>query len=279
MKSELLHICDLATGYGKAGRRRQVAAGLSGSLPRATLTALIGPNGAGKSTLLRTLAGLQPALAGRVELDGRALTTYTPRALARTVGIVLTARVEALHLSVRQVVEAGRMPYTGLTGRLAPTDTQAVEHAMQLTRTTGFANRMIHTLSDGERQRVMIAKALAQDTPLILLDEPTAFLDVRGKVELLDLLRRLVQDCGRTILLSSHDVELMLSTADRLWLLQGGTPSETDGPQLIEGSTRQLLTAGTLTRFFARQGLSFDGATARFAPSAATPTCTSPFTL
>ncbi|MGN1259695.1 MAG: ABC transporter ATP-binding protein, partial [Alloprevotella sp.] len=226
MKTELLHICDLSTGYGKAGRHQPVAAGLNGSLPRATLTALIGPNGAGKSTLLRTLAGLQPALAGQVELDGQPLAAYTPRALARTVGIVLTKRVEALHLSVRQVVEAGRMPYTGLTGRLTSADTHAVEHAMELTRTTGFADRMIHTLSDGERQRVMIAKALAQDTPLILLDEPTAFLDVRGKVELLELLRQLVRSCGRTILLSSHDVELMLAHADRLWLLQGSTASD-----------------------------------------------------
>ena len=259
MKTELLHICDLSTGYGKAGRHQPVAAGLNGSLPRATLTALIGPNGAGKSTLLRTLAGLQPALAGQVELDGQPLAAYTPRALARTVGIVLTKRVEALHLSVRQVVEAGRMPYTGLTGRLTSADTHAVEHAMELTRTTGFANRMIHTLSDGERQRVMIAKALAQDTPLILLDEPTAFLDVRGKVEVLELLRQLVRSCGRTILLSSHDVELMLAHADRLWLLQGSTASDADSPQLIEGSTGQLLTDGTLTRFFARQGLSFDG--------------------
>ena len=255
MKTELLHICDLSTGYGKAGRHQPVAAGLNGSLPRATLTALIGPNGAGKSTLLRTLAGLQPALAGQVELDGQPLAAYTPRALARTVGIVLTKRVEALHLSVRQVVEAGRMPYTGLTGRLTSADTHAVEHAMELTRTTGFADRMIHTLSDGERQRVMIAKALAQDTPLILLDEPTAFLDVRGKVELLELLRQLVRSCGRTILLSSHDVELMLAHADRLWLLQGSTASDADSPQLIEGSTGQLLTDGTLTRLFARQGL------------------------
>lgn len=148
------------------------------------------------------------------------------------------------------------MPYTGLSGRLSAADHERVEEAMVLTRTTDFAHRTIDSLSDGERQRVMIAKALAQDTQIILLDEPTAFLDFAAKAELMQLLHRLAHEHNKTILLSTHDLELAFQTVDRLWLLAR------EG--LVEGDARQLMDSGRLADFFAAQGLQFDKRTGRF---------------
>lgn len=252
----LLQLQQLAIGHRSHRQTQPLCRGLCASLPVGTLTALVGANGAGKSTLLRTLAGLLPALEGEVLLDDHSLYIYTPRELARRIGIVLTGRVDVPHLRVRDVVEAGRMPYTGLSGRLSADDRERVDEAMALTRTTDIAHRTIDSLSDGERQRVMIAKALAQDTQIILLDEPTAFLDFAAKVELMQLLRRLAHEHGKTILLSTHDLELAFQTVDRLWLLAR------EG--LVEGEAGQLVENGRLADFFAEQGLAFDSRAGRF---------------
>ena len=254
--NHLLQIQQLAIGHRSHRQGHPLCRGLNASLPAATLTALVGANGAGKSTLLRTLAALLPALEGDVLLNGHSLYIYTPRELARRIGIVLTGRMDVPHLRVRDVVEAGRMPYTGLSGRLSAADHERVEEAMVLTRTTDFAHRTIDSLSDGERQRVMIAKALAQDTQIILLDEPTAFLDFATKAELMQLLHRLAHGHNKTILLSTHDLELAFQTVDRLWLLAR------EG--LVEGDARQLMDSGRLADFFAAQGLQFDKRTGRF---------------
>ena len=176
MKSPVLSISNLSTGY----RGKVVAKGLTAQLLPASLTALVGPNGAGKSTLLRTLAALQPALAGEVRWQGRALAEYNASELARLVAVVLTARTESESLTVEDVVALGRLPYTGLSGRLTSADRALVEDAMAQMGVGNWRKRRVQTLSDGERQRVMIAKALAQQTPVIMLDEPTAFLDFPG---------------------------------------------------------------------------------------------------
>ena len=252
----LLQLQQLAIGHRGRRQAQPLCRGLCASLPVGTLTALVGANGAGKSTLLRTLAGLLPALEGEVMLHGHSLYIYRPQELARQIGIVLTGRIEVPHLRVRDVVEAGRMPYTGVTGRLGAADRERVAEAMALTRTTVFAERTIDSLSDGERQRVLIAKALAQDTPIILLDEPTAFLDFAAKAELMQLLRRLAHEHGKAILLSTHDLELAFQTVDRLWLLAH------EG--LVEGDARQLMESGQLAEFFAAQGLVFDSHDGRF---------------
>ena len=204
MKSPVLSISNLSTGY----RGKVVAKGLTAQLLPASLTALVGPNGAGKSTLLRTLAALQPALAGEVRWQGRALAEYNASELARLVAVVLTARTESESLTVEDVVALGRLPYTGLSGRLTSADRALVEDAMAQMGVGDWRKRRVQTLSDGERQRVMIAKALAQQTPVIMLDEPTAFLDFPGKVALLRLLGRLSSVHGKTILFSTHDLEL-----------------------------------------------------------------------
>ena len=211
----------LTTGYCHGSRQSIVGRGLEGSLPRGTLTALLGTNGAGKSTLLRTLAGLQPPLAGEIFWEGNSLASLTPEERAKCLSIVLTVRPETGNLTVREVVALGRLPHRqGLWGsRNAATDAEAVESAMRLTTTSAWSERPVSRLSDGERQRVFIAKALAQETPLILLDEPTAFLDYPSRVQFFNLLKRLTNEMGKTVLLSSHDVELAAAHADRILLL------------------------------------------------------------
>ena len=211
----------LTTGYCHGSRQSIVGKGLEGSLPRGTLTVLLGTNGAGKSTLLRTLAGLQPPLAGDIFWEGNSLASLTPEERAKRLSIVLTVRPETGNLTVREVVALGRLPHRqGLWGsRNAAADAEAVERAMQLTTRSTWSERPVSRLSDGERQWVFIAKALAQETPLILLDEPTAFLDYPSRVQFFNLLKRLTNEMGKTVLLSSHDVELAAAHADRILLL------------------------------------------------------------
>lgn len=209
-------ITDLSVGY----RHRAVTSELTFRLTGGTLTALVGPNGMGKSTLLRTLAGVQPPLSGAVTLvaDGveHRLTDLTRRQLSRWISVVLTDRVEVENVTVEDVVGFGRMPYTGYFGRLGDEDRRIVAEALRMTGLMPLSRRMVGTLSDGERQKMMIAKALAQQTPVVLLDEPTAFLDYPSKVEMMKLLRSLAHDMGKMIVLSTHDLNLAVRLADRL---------------------------------------------------------------
>lgn len=215
-------ITDLAIGY----KQQVVAQHLSACLQGGRLTALIGPNGMGKSTLLRTLAGMQPALAGTVTLsDGtteRRLDSLSKHEVSRWIGVVLTDRVDVANTTVAEVVATGRMPYTGFFGHLDNKDRQVVDEAMHLTGISALAHRQVTTLSDGERQKIMIAKALAQQTPVVLLDEPTAFLDYPSKVETLRLLHRLAHETGKIIVLSTHDLNLAMHIADRLLTIADG---------------------------------------------------------
>lgn len=248
----MLTLHALTTGY----HHTIVSSHLNATLPQGTLTALLGTNGAGKSTLLRTLARFQPPLAGSISWQGTDTAQLSARQLARTMSVVLTFKPEAEALTAAEVVEMGRIPYTTMLSGATEADRQAVEQAMQLTHTTPFAHRPISTLSDGERQRVFIAKALAQDTPVILLDEPTAFLDFPAKIATMRLLKKLAHDAQKTILLSTHDVELALHMADNLWLLNQQT--------LTSGSPQLLAANGCIGRFFNTEGVQFDAATMRF---------------
>ncbi len=252
----MLTLEHLTIGYGKGRRRHVVGSDLCASLPPASLTALVGTNGTGKSTLLRTLAGFLSPLGGAVRLQGEDIAGFAPSELARRIAVVLTQRVDTDFLSVQAVVESGRTPYTNFSGRLTERDRSVVAEALTLTDTARFADRMLSTLSDGERQRVMIAKALAQETPVILLDEPTAFLDFPGKMEVMNLLLRLSREGGKTILLSTHDLEPAFRLADRLWLLS------VEG--LIEGTPRELADSGDIAGRFHTDGATFDPENLRF---------------
>lgn len=238
---------DLTTGYRQGTRVRVVHRGLGLALPRGKLTALLGPNGAGKSTLMRTLSGLQPALAGAVWVDGVPLRTLSPQAIARKLAVVLTDRVDVGYMTAYALAALGRHPYTRWDGWLTPEDEQIVQEAMHAAGCAGLAARMVAELSDGERQRVMIARALAQQTPIIFLDEPTAFLDLPRRIEMMHLLADLAHRTGRALLLSTHDLELALRFADGLWLMGG------DGT-FVTGTPAELLQRGELLRVFSGEG-------------------------
>ncbi len=202
----------LTVGY----RGHRVVEDISLSLPCGRLVCLLGPNGAGKSTLLRTLCGFQPPIEGTVTISGSDITTMSAAEVARLVSVVLTDRPLTPSLTAREMVGMGRAPYTGFWGRLSDDDRRLVSEAMQAVGVAPLATRRMGRLSDGERQKVMIAKALAQHTPVIVLDEPTAFLDYPSKVAVMKTLARLAHDEGKTILMSTHDLELAAQLGDEL---------------------------------------------------------------
>ena len=244
----------LSIGYLAKGNQKVVASGLCASIESGKLTCLLGQNGIGKSTLLRTLSAFQPPLSGEILLntpsaERQSLTSLSDRELSRLIGVVLTEKLAIKNMTAEELIAMGRAPYTGFWGRLTEEDHQVVSDAIRLVGIESLAGRMIQTLSDGERQKVMIAKALAQQTPIIYLDEPTAFLDYPSKVEMMQLLRRLAVQEQKTIFLSTHDVELSLQVADCIWLMEGG---------LHVGTPRQLAEQGALSRFIEREGITFD---------------------
>jgi iron complex transport system ATP-binding protein len=254
----LLMAEDLVVGYRTSGRTNKTIAGpFALALHPGELVCLLGPNGAGKSTLMRTLAGLQPPLAGRLDLGGTPLADLSAGARARQLSIVLTDRVEASGLTVLELVRLGRHPHTGWLGGLSAHDEAQVQAALVATGTEAFAPRPVGELSDGERQKVLLARALAQDTPVVLLDEPTAHLDLPNRVSLMRLLHRLARQLGKAILLSTHELDLALQAADRIWLLPA------DG-RLHAGTPEDLVLSGTFAAAFAREGLAFDPATGTF---------------
>ncbi len=212
---------------------------------------LLGPNGAGKSTLLRTLSRTQPALEGAVLLDGADLAGYSARDLARRLSVVLTEPIAPGLLTVAELVALGRHPHTDWSGRLTEADHAIVAWALEATGSSALAKRQVTALSDGERQRVLIARALAQQPRLMLLDEPTAFLDVQRRVEITGLLRRLARETGLAVLLSTHDLELALRTADTIWLV-------TDDRQLRAGAPEDLALAGAFDTVFRSPDVRFD---------------------
>ena len=265
---------NLTIGYRSKHQLRAIASSICASLQADELTCLIGANGVGKSTLLRTLAGFQPALEGEIVLSvkqpassssdvskdysshlssktsGKSLSAFSAQELARIIGVVLTSKPDVAQLTAKEVVGIGRSPYTNFWGTLSPADHQIVDDAIQQVGIPHLASRYIHELSDGERQKVMIAKALAQQTSIIILDEPTAFLDFPSKVETLQMLRRLAHEQHKSILLSTHDVELALQLSDRLWLMEEN--------HLSIGTPRELAADGSLSRFINRDGIRFN---------------------
>ncbi|MBQ7180362.1 MAG: ABC transporter ATP-binding protein [Bacteroidaceae bacterium] len=248
-KENVIELANLTTGYGQ----HVVTSHIHAVLQPGQLISLLGPNGVGKSTLLRTLGAFQPPLGGEIRVGGQPVSQMSSTQLSRIIGVVLTERPDIQNMTVRDMVSMGRSPYTGFWGRLTTDDEALVDEAMQQTGVTQLADRMINTLSDGERQKVMIAKALAQHTPIILLDEPTAFLDFPSKVEMMRLLGRLAHQMQKIIFLSTHDVEMALQLSDSLWLMTK------EG--ITTGSPAQLAQDGTIGRFIQCEGVEFDAAT------------------
>lgn len=257
MKEATIQINDLSIGYHSKNDTKLVASHITTTIYSGELTCLLGANGVGKSTLLRTLSAFQPRISGEIALLSRDIQDYSDKELSTIVGVVLTDKCEIRNMTVRELIGMGRSPYTGFWGRLGKEDKQIVEESISLVRIENLASRMVHTLSDGERQKVMIAKALAQETPVIFLDEPTAFLDFPSKVEIMQLLHSLTRSTNKTIFLSTHDLELALQIADKIWLMDREKGISTGTPE-------DLALSGYLSGFFARKGIVFDMETGLF---------------
>ena len=248
---------ELEIGYenGKPARK-VISSGLNLELRQGEFVCLVGPNGAGKSTLLRTLTGLLPALAGEIYLDNKPISRFSRKELAQKLGVVLTTPVEVGAMTVRELVSMGRFPYTGLFDRMSDHDWHVVDAALVMVGIKDFGNRMVHKLSDGERQRVMIARALAQEPQVLVLDEPTAYLDLPGRVAVMSLLHELARDHGKTILTSTHDLDQALRSADKLWVMAPNGKVTCGAPEdLALSGEFQLAFDGDRVRFDSIQGL------------------------
>ena len=251
MKQPTIQIESLSTGYRNKKSVMVVAHDINATIHGGELTCLLGPNGAGKSTLLRTLSAFLPSVKGNITIMGRNLLDYSDKELSKTIGVVLTEKTDLRNMTVEDLVGLGRSPYTGFWGTLHEDDLRIVADAIEMVGIGALKDRMIQTLSDGERQKVMIAKALAQQTPVIFLDEPTAFLDFPSKVEIMQLLHVLSRTTGKTIVLSTHDLELGLQIAETIWLMDRDKG-------VVIGTPDKLANDGSLNSFFAQRDIKFD---------------------
>ena len=225
--NEVLRTNGLVIGYeGKA-----LFPGLDVALKQGDHVALIGANGSGKTTLFKTLTGHLKPLQGSVSLCGKPLESYSANERAKLFSLVLTEKPDDLFLKVYDIVAAGRYPHSGLMARIPEEDQIMIQQKLQITGVLHLIDRDFVSLSDGEKQKVMIAKALVQDTPIIYMDEPTAFLDYPSKVELMRLIRKIAEEEHKTILYSSHDLELLLKHSPRLWVVAKGKPLTDGNPQ------------------------------------------------
>ena len=248
---ETIRIQNLSIGYVGNNNVNVVAKNITATIFSGELTCLLGANGVGKSTLLRTLSAFQPKLEGEIYIEGKEISEFNDKQLSHVISVVLTEKPDIRNMTVEELVGLGRSPYTGFWGTLTQEDKKVVNHSIHLVGIDKLQDRMIQTLSDGERQKVMIAKALAQETPVIYLDEPTAFLDYPSKVEMMQLLFKLSRETDKTIFLSTHDLELALQIADKLWLMD-----KQKGVRI--GAPEDLSLDGSLGSFFARKGIVFD---------------------
>jgi len=236
--TDALRTLELAVGYRGRGSQKVILEGLNLSVKQRELVCLLGSNGTGKSTLLRTLARIQPPIAGSIEITGVDAARLSRSELARRLGIVLTERPMVGALSGYRLVELGRYPHLNWAGRLSANDHDVVKRAIHAVGADHLSMRDSSSLSDGERQRLLIARALAQEPAVLLLDEPTAFLDVPSRVQVLGLLRRLARDENLAIVVSTHDLELALRMADTLWLVLANGKVHTGLPEdiILDGS-------------------------------------------
>ncbi|GHV65208.1 iron(III) ABC transporter ATP-binding protein [Bacteroidia bacterium] len=251
---------QLSIGYNQGRRGNTIVhAGLSFALREGEMTCLLGQNGTGKSTLLRTVSGALKPLAGTLNLYGKAMSAYSHKELSKLLGIVLTDRALAGGLTVWEVVSLGRHPHTGFFGQLTDEDNEVIQRSLEQTGIAEKAGQYFAELSDGMRQKVLIAKVLAQECPLLVLDEPTAFLDVISRIEIMNLLHDLAVTQRKTILLSTHDLEQACLLGDRLWLLSDAHDnSNADTNALQCGVTEDLVFSGAMNRAFAKDNISFD---------------------
>ncbi len=258
MRHHLLHTKDLTIGYTRKGKTVKVVhQNLNLKLVPGEFTCLLGPNGSGKSTLMRTFAGFHPALSGKIFLDNRQIQHFKEKDLSRLVSVVLTDKTNVGNMTVFELISMGRHPYTGFFGNLTPRDRKIIDQAIESVGMEALRDKLVNEISDGERQKAMIAKALAQQTPIIILDEPTAYLDLPSRIEIMQLLHRLSSQMKKAVLLSTHDLEQALRFADKIWLL--GNQGEVQS-----GTPEDLILSDQFKQFFERKGIRFDNITGTF---------------
>lgn len=249
--NNILSLLNLSVGYTSKKEVKTILSNIDLNLQQGQLTSLLGANGSGKSTLIRTIAGVQSPLAGSILISGKELRKLTANEVARQMSLVLAQAGGIGNLTVYALVSLGRFPYTSWMGGLKNDDKQIIFEALESVGILNLANEHIDELSDGQKQKVMIARALAQDTDIILLDEPTAHLDFPNKLEVMHLLRKLAQENGKTILISSHDLDSALTLSDQLWLIDRNR-------QVHSGVPEDLVLQGLLEKSFLQEDLMFD---------------------
>ncbi|HUS86831.1 MAG TPA: ABC transporter ATP-binding protein [Bacteroidales bacterium] len=254
---KILSVNDLSIGYRTGRKVKELLSLIKVEAVKGELVALIGPNGVGKSTFLRSIAGLHRKLAGEIELNGRANNLYSNMEMARLIGFVTAGNPVSQNLTVIELVSLGRFPYTNWIGQLKRNDRLVVQRSVESVGLTGLSYSRMGELSDGEKQRAMIARALAQDPQLLILDEPTAFLDLPNRYELIHLLKKLAADNDKTVIFSTHDLQIALREADKVWLMTSSG--------LSQGAPEDLIMDGSFARVFAGSPLKFDEAEAGFA--------------
>ena len=253
----ILHLKDLTTGYTSKLSKKVVTSDITAELYKGELVCLIGPNGAGKSTLMRTISGSQKPLSGEVYLNGQDIYAIPPKQLAKKLSLVLTERVSAGMLSAYEVIALGRYPHTNWSGKLSDRDHEIIQESVHMAGAQELVDRSLSELSDGERQKIMVARAFAQEPEVMILDEVTAFLDLPRRVEIMKLLRNMAHESGKSILLSTHDMDLALRGSDRIWLIP-------KGGALHIGSPEDLVLDGTFEAAFQSEGINFDKSTGSF---------------
>ena len=255
MKS-ILKTSNLSIGYKSKKSTVVIAENLNLNLSAGKLISLIGANGIGKSTLLRTITGIQEPLVGNVFLNDKNINTYKPLDLAQNLSLVLTEKLPPSNLSVFELEALGRQPYTNWIGTLTPTDIEKVQEALQLTQIEHLAQKKHYEISDGQLQKVLIARALAQDTPLIILDEPTTHLDLLHKVSLFKLLKKLTQETQKCILFSTHDIDLAIQLSDEMIIM---TPE-----LIVQDEPCNLISNGSFANLFKDEHIIFDAEKGKF---------------
>lgn len=248
-KAPILKIEALQPGYRTPKGMVKVSGVIDLEIFPGELVAVVGPNGVGKSTLLRTIAGVQPALSGNILLNNQPLHMYRPKALAENLSIVLTERIPSGNLTAAELIALGRQPYTNWIGSLSEEDKEIIESILEKLDLTALRNRPCYEMSDGQLQRVMIGRALAQDTPLIVLDEPTSHLDIYHKAYIFKLLRTIAHDTSKTVLFSSHEIDLAIQLCDKVLVLQKDHSDFGDPCTLIDKGSFMSLFPSDLIRF------------------------------
>lgn len=233
----LLEIKNLSIGYGEKVLSKEIYLALN----KGELVGLIGQNGVGKSTLIRTFCGLHPPISGSISIDGKQLNKYTNKEIAKMVSLVLTGKPDSMNLTVIELIALGRYPYSGWLGILGQEDKMKIDEAIALMEINYIATKKLFELSDGQLQKVMIARALAQDTPLIVLDEPTSHLDLRNKIEVLQSLKQLAIS-GKSILISTHEIDLAAGVCDTFWCMDFDR-------EFLVGPPSQLIDQGKVQKY------------------------------